>query len=80
MASALGTIPYLLLVLPVGALIDRWNRRRVMIIANLVAAGVALSVPLALWWHSLTVAHLYAVALAHGTCGVFFNIAETASH
>ena len=79
LAGALGVIPYLLLVLPVGALIDRWDRRRVMISANLAAAAVALSVPLALWLDALTIGHLYGVALAHGTCGVFFNIAETAS-
>ena len=79
LASALGVIPYLLLVLPVGALIDRWDRRRVMIAANLGAAVVALSVPVAVLLDALTVVHLYAVAAAHGTLGVFFNIAETAA-
>ena len=79
LASALGVIPYLLLVLPVGALIDRWDRRRVMIAANLGAAVVALSVPLAILLDALTVMQLYAVAAAHGSFGVFFNIAETAA-
>ena len=79
LASALGVIPYLLLVLPVGALIDRWDRRRVMIAANLGAAMVALSVPVALLLDALTVGQLYLVAAAHGTLGVFFNIAETAA-
>ena len=79
LASALGVIPYLLLVLPVGALIDRWDRRRVMIGANLGAALVALSVPVAIALDALTVGQLYWVAALHGTFGVFFNIAETAS-
>ena len=79
LASALGVVPYLLLVLPVGALIDCWDRRRVMIAANLGAAMVALSVPLAIVFDALTVGQLYLVAALHGTCGVFFNIAETAA-
>ncbi len=79
LAGALGVIPYLLLVLPVGALIDRWDRRRVMMVANLGAALVALSVPVAILLDALTVGQLYLVAAAHGTFGVFFNIAETAS-
>ena len=32
--SALRIGPYLLLSLPVGALIDRWNRRRVMLVCD----------------------------------------------
>ena len=63
-----------------GALIDRWDRRRVMIGANLGASVlVALSVPVAILLDALTVGQLYLAAAAHGTFGVFFNIAETVS-
>lgn len=34
-AAALRTIPYLVLSLPAGALVDRWNRKQVMIICDL---------------------------------------------
>src|SRR4029434_10712073 len=33
-ASALRSLPYLIFSLPVGALIDRWNRKRVMIVRD----------------------------------------------
>jgi len=46
-ASALRALPYLLFSLPVGALIDRWDRRRVMIVCDLLRALVVLTVPLA---------------------------------
>lgn len=50
-AGALGAaraLPYLLLGLPAGALTDRWNRRRVMILCDSVRAVTMLSVPVAL--------------------------------
>src|SRR5579859_2206674 len=34
-AAALQSLPYLILSLPAGALVDRWNRKRVMIFCNL---------------------------------------------
>src|SRR2546423_10309344 len=33
-AGALGSVPYLIFSLPVGALIDRWNRKKVMMICD----------------------------------------------
>ena len=36
------TLPFLLFYLPAGALVDRWNRKRVMLIAD---AGRALALP-----------------------------------
>ncbi len=78
-AAALGGIPYLIFSLPVGALIDRWDRKRVMILCD---AGRALSlatIPIALYFNVLTVWQLYANAFIEGSLFVFFNIAEVAS-
>ena len=77
--SAARTIPYLLLGLPAGALVDRWNRRRVMIICDAGRALALGSIPLALALGQLTLAQLYAVALIEGSLNVFFNLAETAA-
>jgi len=77
--AAVQVIPYLVFALPAGALIDRWDRKAVMIRCD-VARAVALgSVPLAAAWGRLTAAHLYGVALVTGTALVFFNIAQTAA-
>lgn len=56
LVAAPRTLPYLLLTLPAGALVDRWNRRAVMVVcsagsalalASVVAAYAAVALPLA---------------------------------
>jgi hypothetical protein len=76
--GALQALPYLLLSLPVGALIDRWDRKRVMILCDIGRALALGSVPLAVWQGWLTIQQLYVVALVEGTLFVFFNLAEVA--
>lgn len=78
-AGALGHLPYLLFSLPAGALIDRWDRKRVMIVCDLGRALTVLSVPVALWLDVLTVWQLYVAAFVEGSLFVFFNIAEVAA-
>src|SRR5438132_12416272 len=51
MASAglifvVSAIPYALFGLPVGALVDRWNRRTAMISADLIRGVLVLGIPL----------------------------------
>ena len=79
LASALRAVPYLLFSLPVGALIDRWNRKRVMIVCDLLRALVVLTIPLALWVGALSLWQIYAVAFVEGSLYVFFNLAEVAA-
>ena len=78
-AGALRAAPYLLFSLPVGALIDRWDRKLVMILCDLGRALAVLSVPIALWLDALTIGQLYVVAFIEGSLFVFFNIAEVAA-
>ena len=78
-AAALRTIPYLIFCLPVGALIDRWDRKRVMILCDLGRALIVCTVAIALWLDALTVWQLYAVAFIEGSLYVFFNLAEVAA-
>ena len=55
MAAALGGIPYIVFSLPVGALIDRWDRKRVMILCD-VGRGLTLaSIPIAMLFNVLTI-------------------------
>src|SRR5438105_1203498 len=77
--GAAGMLPYLLFSLPAGALVDRWNRKRVMILCDSGRALSLGSIPLAFALGRLTLAQLYIVSLIEGTLFVFFNIAEVAS-
>jgi len=76
--AALRGIPYALFVLPAGALIDRWDRKRVMILCDSGRALALGSIPLALISGHLTIVQLYIVSLVEGTLFTFFNLAETA--
>jgi MFS family permease len=78
-ATALRMLPYLVLSLPVGALIDRWDRRRVMLVCHIGRGLAVASMPLAMALGALTLGHIYAVAVLEGALHVFFNIAETAA-
>jgi predicted MFS family arabinose efflux permease len=71
--------PYLLFSLPAGALVDRWDRKRAMILCDAGRALALGSIPLALLFGRLTVAQLYVVSAVEGTLFVFFNVAEVAS-
>lgn len=76
--AALATVPYLIFSLPAGALIDRWNRKTVMILCD-AGRGLALgSIPVAALLGHLTVTQLYITATIEGSLFVFFNIAEVA--
>jgi MFS family permease len=77
-ASALRALPYLFLSLPAGALIDRWDRKRVMLLCDTGRAIALGSIPLALALGRLSVAQLYIVSLVEGSLYVLFNIAEAA--
>lgn len=78
-AGALGAFPYLVFSLPVGALIDRWDRKRVMILCDLGRAVILASIPIAMLFHALTLWQIYLAALLEGCLFVFFNIAEVAA-
>src|SRR5258708_2345912 len=65
-AGALRALPYLVLSLPAGALVDRWNRKRVMILCDSGRALALGSIPLALVLGLLTILHVYLVALLGG--------------
>src|SRR3954454_3415085 len=53
-AGALQSIPYLIFSLPAGALIDRWNRKRVMILCDVGRAINMGSIAVALALGTLT--------------------------
>ncbi len=76
--GALRGLPYFLLGLPAGALVDRWDRKRVMLLCDTGRALALGSIPLALALGHLTVVQLYLVSLIEGTLFIFFSLSETA--
>jgi len=73
------TLPFLLLYLPAGAFIDRWDRKRTMIACDAgraVALG-SIAVTVALGW--LSMAQVIVVALLEGSLFVLFDLAEGAA-
>jgi MFS family permease len=76
--TAATWLPWLLIGLPAGVWIDRWPRRRTLMIADLASAIVLIIIPIAAWTHVLTMTMLLVAALLAGTAGIFFNIAFNA--
>lgn len=79
LGTALGVLPYLLLSLPVGVWVDRWDRKAVMVRCDVGRVLVAASLVVALLLDKLTLPHLYLAAVLQGILGTFFNLAEVAA-
>jgi len=65
--------------LPVGALVDRWPRNRVLIATNGVAGAAYASLGVAALAHALTLTHLVIAGLLSGICDSFIRPAASAS-
>ncbi|WP_150460202.1 MFS transporter [Nesterenkonia ebinurensis] len=73
---AVQFLPYLLVGLIAGALIDRWRKKPVLVLSAL-GSGVALAVIPALWWTgSLSLAAVAVVLFLAGVFGVFTAAAQ----
>lgn len=77
--AAVRQAPYLLFSLPAGALIDRWDRKAVMIRCDVVRWLALGSIPLMFALGHLTLAQLYIVAFVEGTAFVLFSLAQIAA-
>src|SRR5712692_11412426 len=80
MASAglifvVSTIPYALFGLPVGALVDRWDRRTAMIAADLVRGVLVLGIPAAV---VINLPLVYALLFCRTCASIIFNPARQA--
>jgi MFS family permease len=69
-------LPYPLFALLAGVAVDRWNRKRLMLLADLVRVAGVSSIVVALALGDLGFAQVALVAFVEGTCFVLFNIAE----
>lgn len=73
-----ATLPWLVLSLPAGVWLDRWDRRAAMVRANLGRCAAFALVALTTWTDTLTIPLLLAITLAVGACEVVFDMAAQA--
>jgi MFS family permease len=79
LASAVQLLPYLLFGLVIGAWVDRVDRRRLMIAADLARAAVIASIPLAAALGWLSVQWIYGASFIAATISIAFDAAQFAA-
>jgi MFS family permease len=72
--SAVEFLPFVFFTLPAGAWVDRLQKRRVLISADLGRAAILVLIPLAYVAGVLAMWQLYAVGFAAGVLTVFFEV------
>src|SRR3954468_16292414 len=73
------TLPYILFYLHAGALVDRWDRKRTMIVADGGRTLALGSLAIALALDEFTFAQVVVVAFVEGSLFVFFSLSESAA-
>lgn len=76
---SLNTIAVLVISPLAGVLVDRWNRKRTMIICDAGRLVLTLTIPLAFWFHILTILQVSVVVTLAGMLGTIFSVANTAT-
>ncbi|MBV9280553.1 MAG: MFS transporter [Chloroflexi bacterium] len=79
LVGALGSLTSLLLGLPAGAFVDRWDRKRAMLICDACRCLNMASVPLVAAVWRLTIVQLALVSIVEGALFVVFSAAEAAA-
>ena len=69
-------LPWALFGFLAGVAVDRFKRKRMMIVSDVVRAGAVTSIVVAIALHRLSFAQIAIVAFIEGTMYVFFNVAE----
>jgi MFS family permease len=79
LTTAFTFIPYLLFGLPLGAWVDRLDRRRLMIVTDLLRAAVIAVIPLLSAFDVLAVWHIYVATFLASTLTIAFDAAQFAA-
>jgi len=79
LTTASNLLPYLLFGLVLGAMVDRVNRKRMMLLTDVARGCVILVLPLLALSGSLQVWVIYAVAFVQSTLGILFDCGEFAA-
>jgi predicted MFS family arabinose efflux permease len=76
LVSAALFVGMVLTAVPAGPLVDRWNRRRILIGCEAVRAAGVASVAVAVFVHQVTMGHLLVVGIVQGASAALFNPAR----
>lgn len=79
LVSALQLLPYAVLGLPAGAIIDKLDNKKIMKVADITRFILYLSIPISSYFGYLTIYQIYIVSLISGTAFVFHSISEVTS-
>ena len=77
--TAAAVLPHLVVQLPAGVLVDRVDRRRLMIFADLGCVVVTATALAAVMLDLIWLPHLMLIAFVHGSLVIFYDLAERAS-
>jgi len=78
-ASIVGLLPGVLFSPFIGALVDRWNRRRIMIFSDAIVAMATLGLVLLFWFGEPQVGHIYLIMFIRSVAGNFHQPAMGSS-
>ena len=77
--GVLSTLPDLIVGLPAGAYADRWDRRRMMLLADLGRAVLTALIPISVWLGGPTLALIFLVTFPLNVLRVLWLAAFTAA-
>jgi MFS family permease len=72
---AVAYLPSLLLGLPAGVLVDRWERRTVLVTADFGRCVVLGSIPLLVWLDAISFPILYVITFVSGVLTLLYDLA-----
>ncbi len=78
-ASMVGLLPQVLLGPFAGALVDRWNRKATMVVADLIVTLATIALMMLFYFDFVQVWHIYLVLFVRAVSGIFQGPAMTAS-
>ncbi|MBO0772886.1 MAG: MFS transporter [Actinobacteria bacterium] len=79
LTTAANFVPYLLFGLVLGAVVDRLDRRRMMLLTDVARAGVIAVLPVLAVTGALRVPEIYAVAFVQSALGIVFSCGQFAA-
>jgi MFS family permease len=69
-------LPFLLFTLPAGVWVDRFPKKRILVLGDLGRGAMLVSIPVAYALGGLTIWQLYLVGFVNGVMTVFFDVAD----